>query len=223
MAFFTEAYLQFFKELAPNNHRDWFQENKKRYETHVKIPFEKFILHMINRMQDLDDELKTLQPKDCIFRINKDVRFSKDKSPYKLQMSAIIAKGGRKEMTNPGVYLELTPEKLGIYSGVYMPEKDQLLKIRNHIVTHKKQFQQLISDPHYVKYFPNGIQGEKNKILPAELKAAAIDIPLLYNKQFYWHVKLAPETILTDNLDELVMEHYLASKKLASFLKEALA
>jgi uncharacterized protein (TIGR02453 family) len=222
MAYFTEEYLQFFKELAPNNHREWFHENKKRYETHVKSPFEKFVGHMIMRLSDFDDELKTLHPKDCIFRINKDVRFSKDKSPYKLQMSAIIAKGGRKGMVNPGVYIELTPEKLGIYSGVYMPEKDQLLHIRNHIAANQKKFQKLITDPHYLKYFPEGIQGEKNKILPAELKEAAAQETYIFNKQFYWHVKLDPETILVNNLDEIVIEHYLASKNLANFFKDAL-
>ena len=223
MAFFTEEYLQFFKELAPNNHKDWFHENKKRYEKHVKIPFEKFVGHMITRLSDFDDDLKTLQPKSCIFRINRDIRFSKDKAPYKLQMSAIIAKGGRKEMVNPGIYMELTPEKLGIYSGVYMPEKDQLLQIRNHIAANQKQFQKLISQAQYLKYFPNGIQGEKNKVLPAELKEAAAQEPLIFNKQFYWHTKLAPETILADNLDEIVIEHYLASKNLSLFFKEALS
>lgn len=223
MTFFTAEYLQFFKELAPNNHKDWFHANKKRYETTVKAPFEKFVGHMINRMSDLNSDLKTLQPKECIFRINKDVRFSKDKAPYKLQMSAIIAKGGRKHMTNLGIYMEFSPEHARVYSGVYMPEKDQLLQIRHYIAANQKQFKKVVNDPVYGQFFPKGILGEKNKILPAELKAAAATEPMIYNKQFYWYAQLEPETILNNNLDEIVIEHYLASKNMIDFFKEALA
>lgn len=222
MAYFTHNYLQFFKELAPNNNRDWFQANKKRYETHVKHPFEHFVTQLIDRLGKDDESLKGLLTKECIFRINRDIRFSKEKEPYKLQMSAIIANGGRKHMDNPGLYLELTPEHLGIYSGAYMPEKEQLNQIRTYISKNLSKFEKLHNDAVYRKYFSEGIQGEKNKILPAALKEAAATEPLLFNKQFYWYAHLPAETILKENLNEIIADHYTACRPLVDFFKKAL-
>ncbi len=91
MAFFTEDFLNFFIELAPNNHKDWFDLNRKRCEESIKKPFYAFTQHLIDRITKSDAAFKDLLAKDCVFRINRDIRFSKDKSPYKLQYSAVIA------------------------------------------------------------------------------------------------------------------------------------
>lgn len=95
MAHFTQDYLDFFKELAANNNKDWFHGNKKRYEASVKKPFEEFVQDIINRTSELDDRFAG-EAKKAVFRIYRDVRFSKDKTPYKLNCSAIIAPGGKK-------------------------------------------------------------------------------------------------------------------------------
>ena len=99
--YFSPDFLQFFKELAANNHKEWFDENRKRYETVVKKPFEVFVQHAIDEMAKLDPRLSELDPKKCIFRINRDIRFSKDKAPYKLNRSAAISVGGRNDMIEP--------------------------------------------------------------------------------------------------------------------------
>ena len=133
MAFyFTPDFLHFFMELAPNNNKDWFDNNRDRYKKSVKEPFENFVEKLIKELKKTEDVMDG-RPSDFIFRINKDIRFSKDKSPYKLQMSAAISKGGKKDMVNIGVYFELGPEHLGVYTGVYMPDKEQIDRIRRHI------------------------------------------------------------------------------------------
>lgn len=221
MKYFEQSFIDFFITLAPNNHKEWFDAHRKEYERNVKIPFEKFVADLILRMAEIDSQMKGLRPSDCIFRINRDVRFSNDKTPYKLQMSAIVAPGGKKTSTQPGVYVELTPEHTGIYSGFYMPDKDQLLRIRNLIAQEPKTFNSLIESPDYLSFFPGGIQGEKNKALPAELKKAAATQSLIFNKQFYWNHLMPPETMLQDGFMEVVNSHYRASLPLLKFLDRA--
>ena len=97
MAFFEKDFLDFFIELAPNNNKDWFDLNRHRYANSVREPFKKFVSHMIENMSKDMPELKDLEPKDCTFRVNRDIRFSKDKTPYKLRMSALITPGGKKK------------------------------------------------------------------------------------------------------------------------------
>jgi uncharacterized protein (TIGR02453 family) len=221
MAYFEPAFLDFFKSLAPNNHKDWFDVHRKEYENHVKKPFEKFVGDLIARMAETDGQFKSLRPSDCIFRINRDIRFSQDKTPYKLQMSAIVAPGGRKTSTTPGIYVELTPEHAGMYSGFYLPEKDQLLRIRQLIAANSSTFDTLIHNPTFLSYFPDGILGEKNKALPADLKSAAAAQPLIYNKQYYWRHVLDPEAIYKPDFIDVILSHYNASLPLLNFLNKA--
>lgn len=220
MAYFTEDYLNFFKDLAANNNRDWFLANKKRYETSVKEPFKTFVQDMIDRAAAIDDRFAG-EAKDAIFRINRDIRFSKDKTPYKLNLSALIAPGGRKAgMGTPGMYIEAGPEHFRFYSGLYMLEKDDLYRVREYIIKHSDELNKLLADKQFVEKFGE-LRGEKNKVLPKEFKAAAEKQPLLFNKQFYFFNSMEPETILQDDLGELVMEHFDVSQPMRQFLTKA--
>jgi uncharacterized protein (TIGR02453 family) len=102
MSFFTADYLAFFKELAANNHKEWFDANRKRYETSVKEPFKAFTQHLIDELAKKEPAFKELKASDCIFRINRDIRFSKDKTPYKTQCSAVISPNGKKSSSIHG-------------------------------------------------------------------------------------------------------------------------
>ncbi len=220
MAYFTKDYLDFFKELAANNQKEWFHANKKRYETSVKQPFEAFIQDVIDSTAKIDKRFEG-EAKKAVFRIYRDVRFSKDKTPYKLNCSAIIAPGGRKEgMGIPGMYLEMGPEHFRFYSGLYMPEKDVLYKVREYIIKHSTQLNKLVADKEFVSKFGE-LRGEKNKVLPKEFKEAAAKEPFVFNKQFYFFAEFPPETILKDNLLEVVMEYFEASEPMRKFLTKA--
>jgi uncharacterized protein (TIGR02453 family) len=216
MPWFTPEFEKFLKELKSNNDKDWFNANKKRYEKDVKIPFEKFIGDMILRMQMYDPKCR-IQPKDAIFRIYRDVRFSKDKTPYKIQVSAVVSTGGRKDMTLSGMYLEMGDKHLRIYGGVYMPDKDQLQAIRQEILYNQKDFESLISEKQFKKHFGE-IRGEKNKRFSTEFAEIQDQQPLIANKQFYYFSDLDPSLITSDSLVDKLYELYEISQPIRQFL-----
>ncbi len=222
MVYFEEDFLNFFKELAANNNKDWFDENRKRYENIVREPFKVFVADVIDEIHKIDSEISIL-PKDAIFRINRDIRFSKDKTPYKLHVGAVISQFGRKDKTNPGIYFELGPEHLGIFAGAWGPDKVQLEKIRRHIGSNLKKFEKLISSPSFLEYFPDGIKGDKNKRLPKDILEIAQKQELIFNKQFYYQAFLNPEEITKDNLLKIILEHYKRVKPLNDFFREAMS
>ncbi len=218
--FFSSKFIQFFKELETNNNKEWFHSQKKTYETEVKKPFHSFIDELILRV-NADDPSVTLSAKEAIFRINRDIRFSKDKTPYKTHMAAIVSPGGRKDKTIPGLYLQLGAEDFRIYSGAYMPDKDGLYQIRSYMCQHIDPLNKLINDPAFKKTFGQ-IQGEKNKRIPSEFNEFTDQQPLLFNKSFYIFVKLKPETIQQDDLMEVVLRHYQLAKPFMQYFRAAL-
>lgn len=215
-AWFTADYNRFFKELAPNNNKDWFDANRKRYEQYVKAPFEAFVEAVIAEVAKVDPKVR-ITPREAIFRINRDIRFSNDKTPYKTRMSAIVSAAGRHDHGVPGIYFELGPECVGIYGGAYMPEKEELLRIRRHIAANLRKFKALYSAAPFVDHF-GAIQGERNKVLPAEFKEAAAKEPLLANKQFYWSAELPASKVTDPKLLDIMMVHYHAMRPLNEFL-----
>ena len=219
MAFFQKDFLDFFIELAPNNHKDWFDENRKRYENSVKEPFKNFVNHIISKLAEIDPTFKELEAKDCIFRINRDIRFSKDKQPYKMQVSAVVSPLGKKSKAINGVYFELGPEHLKVYGGVYEIDKDDLLTVREGIAENIAEFQKTYNNPLFVKTFGE-LKGEKNKIIPKELKLAAEKEPLIFNKQWYFYTQFEPERILIDNLDETIINCYKAGRPVEEFFNK---
>jgi len=219
MKYFNKKYLSFFKKLAANNHKDWFDENRKEYEQEVREPFKFFIGDLIKAIGTFDKEIQ-LEPKNAIFRINRDVRFSKDKTPYKLFNSAIISNGGRKDKAYPGLYIELNPEKLGVYGGLFMPDTKQVYKTREYIISHAKEFTKIIEDEKFTKYYGT-IKGKQHKRIPKEFREAAEKQNLLYNKQWYYEATLSPKNILKDSLLETIVEYYKVSYNLQKFLIKA--
>jgi uncharacterized protein (TIGR02453 family) len=218
--YFSKAYLEFFMDLAANNNKEWFDKNRQRYTKDVKQPFENFTEALIEKLKPIDD-LGDMKTSECIFRINKDIRFSKDKTPYKTQMSAAISKGGKKDMVTPGLYVELGPEHLAIYTGMYMPDKDILLKVRTKIASNLKKFDSIISDAEFKKTFGK-VQGDRSKILPPELKEKAKEQELIFNKQFYLTHSHDPEIILQDKLIPHILKSYKAASAFNSFLMSAI-
>jgi uncharacterized protein (TIGR02453 family) len=219
MAFFTPDFLQFFIELAPNNHKDWFDLNRKRYEKSVKEPFKDFVEHMIKEIAKTDASFNDLEAKDCIFRINRDIRFSKDKTPYKMNVSAVVAPEGKKSKAVNGVYFEFGPEHVRVYGGVYEIDKDDLLTVREGIANDLKGFQEAYTNPRFKKVFGT-ILGEKNKVIPKELKEAAEKEPLIFNKQWYFYAQFDAETVLNPKLDQLLLDCFEAGKPVEHYFNK---
>lgn len=221
MKYFSEDFTKFFKGLSKNNHKEWFDQNRSTYENAIKKPFYNFVEEMILRVRE-DDPSVLITPKDAIFRINRDIRFSKDKTPYKTQVSAIVSPGGRKDHTTPGIYFEIGADNLRLYGGLYMLEKEQLYRVRSYIAANLKQFDKLINDKKFKKFYGGAIHGEKNKVIPKEFQEVAKKQPLLYNKGFYYFAKLDPKLITDPKLADKMMEGYHIAKPLKVFLSKAL-
>ncbi|MGB0933434.1 MAG: DUF2461 domain-containing protein [Lishizhenia sp.] len=221
MQYFTPDFLQFFIDLAPNNHKDWFDENRQRYHKSVKEPFKSFVERMIELVLEEEKNWGELEAKNCIFRINRDVRFSKDKTPYKMKVSAAIVDGGKKNHTTPGLYFELGPEDIRIYGGVYQLEKEQLLAVREAIADNLEEFNSAVNNPIFKKVYGE-IHGDKNKIIPKHLKAAAEKEPLIFNKNWYYFAKFEPETLLKEDFDSFVLDIYKAGNAVKSFFEKHL-
>jgi len=219
MSFFTEDYLHFFIELAGNNHKNWFDENRKRYETSVKKPFYAFTQHLIDKLAKKDAAFADLQSKDCVFRINRDIRFSKDKTPYKLMCSAVVAPNGKKSKAVNGIYFELSPEHVRAYGGIYEIDKEDLEAVREGIAANMDEFRSIYESKIFKKTFGE-ILGEKNKILPTHLKEAAQDENLIFNKQWYFYAEFPAEQVLSEDLDQIMLSCYEAGKPLEQFFNQ---
>ncbi len=214
--YFSKDYQAFFMELAANNHKEWFDRNKPRFQSNVKAAFEELVNDLINVLKK-PYNLGDLKAGDCIFRINKDVRFSKDKTPYKLQMSALITKGGRKNMQSPGLYIEIGPEFLNIYTGFYMPEKDQLFRLRTNIAAKPEAFRKIVTVKAFKSSFGE-VKGERSKILPPEFKEIAKKEDLIYHKQFYLIHQADADMILKPGLVKYIRDHFKNANDFNAFL-----
>lgn len=159
--------------------------------------------------------------KQAVFRIYKDVRFSKDKTPYKTNAGMHINSGGKGNLASPGLYFHIDARTMGIASGCYQLEPPALKKMRDYLAANLDEFQKHLDDKDFQKHF-GGIKGEANKILPPDLKEAAAKQPLLFNKQFYYWAEHEAEAALQDNLDETLMAHMKACRKMNDFLVKGL-
>ncbi|HCN04127.1 MAG TPA: TIGR02453 family protein, partial [Bacteroidetes bacterium] len=159
--------------------------------------------------------------KDAMFRLHRDVRFSKDKSPYKTHVSAHISRGGRKDMAEPGLYIEIGADKGGLAGGVYMPDKEQLSTIRSWIAEHPKEFRSAVTSKAFVQAFGE-IRGDRNKIVPAEFRDAAQQEPLISLKQFYYWKDLTPAFLASKDLAKKIVDLHNAAKPVRDVLRAAL-
>lgn len=220
MSHFENDFIEFFKELSHNNKKEWFHANKKRYEKLVKEPFKAFVDQMIFMIKTVEPELE-METKQAMFRINRDIRFSKDKSPYKTHVAANISKGGRMSPKHPGFYFQLSNQGVLIGGGAYQLEKEGLYNVRCRLAKEPEQIDKLLADRKFKKRFGK-IQGEKNKRLPKEFQAANETQPLIANKQFFFMAELPPEAILDPQLPTILMDHYLTGKPLNDYLENAI-
>lgn len=220
MPFFDSEFADFFRELARNNHREWFQAQKSIYEKKVKGPFNAFVSEMIARIGERDPRVR-LEVKNAVFRINRDIRFSQDKSPYKNHLAAVISPSGRRNMSDPGLYFHFSAEGATLAAGCYKPDRPELTRIRRHLLKHIADLETILAQkPLRSKW--GALQGEKNKILPKEFKQAGADIPLLFNKQFYLMTELPPETLLRKDLPAHLIRYWTAARPLNQYLGAAL-
>lgn len=157
--------LQFLHDLKRNNNREWFLANKKRYEAYKKS-YQALVQQFLDVLKPLDPSLGLLEVKDCTFRINRDIRFSKDKSPYKTNM-ALWFSPGNKNWNQSGYYVHIEPGASFIAGGFWQPEAGDLKKIRQEIAFFHEDLEQILSDKNFHKTFGGFSDGEGTKLRTA--------------------------------------------------------
>jgi uncharacterized protein (TIGR02453 family) len=212
--------LEFLAQLEKNNDREWFLKNKKLYED-AKKEFESFVNTVIPAIAKFDESVRYVAAKDCMFRIFRDVRFAKDKSPYKTNMGAWISHAGRKS-PGPGYYIHLQPGGSFLAAGVYMPEPDQLKKIRKEIYYNVSEFTAILKDRKLKKYCDGLSDVEKVKLAPKDFPKDFPGIELLKHKHYTVSYPLRNEMIESDHFHEVVMLAFRAMLPFNNFLRRAL-
>lgn len=220
MAFFTKEFVDFFRQLEKNNTTEWFDEHRKEYEAHVKKPFAAFVQEMISRISKHEPDVK-IEPKDAVSRINRDTRFGADKRPYNTFLSANISAYGKKSKEYPGFFFQLSHKGIEAYGGAYMVEMENLQRIRETIAKNGAAFKKQLSENKFKDAFGE-LKGEKSKMLPADLKAAAAKEELVFNKQFYYSASLDAKLITSDKLADELMKYYEAGRGVNKFLQQAI-
>ena len=211
--------LDFLTDLSVNNNREWYNANKKRYEeSREKVLFLTEVL--INEIRKFDPEIPVLDPKDCVFRIFRDVRFSNDKRPYKTNFGAFIAKGGRKSI-NAGYYFHIDPAGSFAGGGVYMPANEPLKAIREYIAENGEEFLDIIQDKNFRKIYPE-LMDDKLKTAPKGFPKDHEFIDLLRYKSFVFSNQFNKSQVSANNYIELLVQSFKTLQPVNKFLNDAL-
>jgi uncharacterized protein (TIGR02453 family) len=192
-----KSVLDYMTTLSHNNNRDWFIKNKPAY-LDAKENFESMIQEIINRITQFDPILKGLEVKNCIYRINRDIRFSNDKSPYKTHFGAFIVRGGKKNADKfAGYYIHIEPGKSIIAGGAYMPPAPWLTAIREKIDSEPESLMRILNSKDFKKYFGT-VDGEKLKKAPKGYPSDHPNIDLLRLKSYLVVNEVNDALVLSD-------------------------
>lgn len=210
----SQSTLDFLKELAENNNRDWFAENRKRYETSKK-DLEKLVAALLKGVGEFE-ALPNTEVKDCIFRINRDIRFSKDKSPYKQWFSAAIGPGGR-HSGRTDFYLHIQPGESFLGAGMWAPTPKHLAKFRQEIDFNPQELKGIIEAPEFRDYFPE-IWGESLQRMPKGYPEDHPDIALLKRKQLFFMHKYSDADVTSPDFATEIVKGCRLIKPYCDFL-----
>ncbi len=205
--------LSFLQELAKNNTKEWFDANKPMY-INSRESMVVLVNQVIQGVSEFDSSISDQQAKKCLFRIYRDVRFSKNKSPYKTNMGAVIVSGGRKT-GKAGYYIHIEPGASFLGGGVYLPESKILKSIREEVMYGIDEFNNIINDVEFRSFFGD-IYGERLKRPPRGFPVDFKDIELLKLKSFALIHPLSDEQILQE---EFVDNAHVVFRKMLSFNK----
>ncbi|HEX6127261.1 MAG TPA: DUF2461 domain-containing protein [Pyrinomonadaceae bacterium] len=212
--------VEFLKKLDKNNNRDWFNVNKSGFiaanDNVIAITGD-----LINRIAKFDPSVAGLDPKACVFRIYRDVRFSKDKSPYKTNLGAFIAPGGRKAMS-PGYYFHIQPRAFFAAAGKHMPDAGELLKIRNAIASNTKEFLKIVEGRAFKDRFGD-LDGDRLSRPPKGFPADHPAIEFLKLKSFTVSERFTAKDAVAKDYPKMLSESFKAAYPMVIFLRRALS
>lgn len=214
--------LRFLKELKKNNHKPWFDLHRREYEA-AKTDFSGFIQRVIDTHGKKDPSIGHLSAKDCMFRINRDIRFSKDKSPYKTNFGASINRGGKKAWNTAGYYFHLEPGGSFTGGGLYMPDPEALRKLRQEIDYNWTDFKKLISARKFRDTYGSLDPSPEYRLsrVPKGYEAENPAAEFLKLKSFIAMVKLRDSDLTSKDLVKKTVAALEALQPLTGFINEA--
>ncbi len=216
----SPATLRFLKELKKNNHKDWFAANRKRYEA-ARDEFAGLVDALIAEIDRFDPSVSGLSARNCMFRINRDIRFSKDKSPYKTNLGASINPGGKKT-ASPGYYFHCEPGDSFAAGGLYMPQPPDLARVRQEIDYNWKEWESIVKDKNFRRYFK---EVEGVEVLSRPPRGYTDDNPAiayLKMKSFIVSRPFSDAELLSGNLIREAGKTYRAMQPLIAFLQRGM-
>ena len=214
--------FDFLKDLAENNNREWFQDNKARHDE-ARSNVLGFVGELIDGLSRIDKTVTAdLDPKTCVMRIYRDVRFSLDKTPYKTNFGAGISQKG-KNFNGPGYYLHVHSEESFIAGGCWMPESDMLKSIRQEIDYSGNDFRAIVASEKFKNYFGEPDQEYKLKTIPKGYPSDHPDMEYLKLKSFTFTHTLNPKELASPDAAKNVLEGFELLHPFMNFLRNAIA
>ena len=213
----AESTFAFLRKLEANNTREWFQENRGEYDA-AKDNFVQFADAVFDEVKAFEPRFYDTKIKDCIFRIYRDVRFAKDKRPYKTNLSAAFGEGG-KSSGKIDYYLHLQNDETFVGGGMWQPTAENLGKFRQEIDYAPEKLKEIIENPVFKNAFPL-IHGEKLKRTPKGYSEDHPDIDLLrYKEMFFWK-KFSNEEVKSPHFKTQIVQHIKILKPFVDYLNE---
>ncbi len=211
--------FDFLNQLKENNNREWFNDHKESYKSALS-EFEGIVGQLIASVGQFDDSIRLLEPKECIFRIYKDTRFSKNKEPYKTNMGAYLSRGGRKSRYS-GYYVHFEPEGSFLSGGIYLPEPAVLKRVREDIDLYYEDLLNITNAPSFAKFFPE-LHGDKLKTNPKGYSKDNPAIDLLKHKSLYVIRMLSNNEVTSPNYIAEATQTLKELKPFNDFLNRAI-
>ena len=214
--------LLFLEDLEANNNRDWFLANKKRYDEYKK-EYHKLIADLLEIMKPKDASLELLEVKNCTFRINRDIRFSKDKSPYKTHMG-IWLRSGSLHAESPGYYIHIEKDASFVGGGLYCPMPDQIQKIRKEINFFYEDLEAVLNDKSFKSVYGT-LNRDENSTLKNPPRGYEKDNPaieFLKLKSYTATQKINNAELTKADFVNIISEKLIALKPLNEFINRAL-
>jgi uncharacterized protein (TIGR02453 family) len=215
--------FQFLKDLAENNNKEWFHANKSAYQA-AKDNFLQLTQQLISTIGTFDPAIEAsfLVPKKCMKRINRDIRFSADKTPYKANFFSLIKRGGNKS-PYVGYYLSMAPESSFLGGGVYMTDNKQLLQFRKAISQQYEQWESIINASEFKAHFEEGVKSPQQLSRPPKgFTKEDPALPYLKYKGFYTQKMLSDAQLVDEAFITAAESAYEAVKPMVDFLNQAL-
>jgi uncharacterized protein (TIGR02453 family) len=215
---FPAAGLAFLRKLKRNNRREWFLQNKQTYEDYVRQPMIELVNALAPEFATFAPEIAA-SPKVSLYRIYRDTRFSKDKSPYKTHVAAGFSHRGLEKNRGAGFYLHITPSEFLIGGGLYSPETEDLAAVRHHIALHHKRLISILNARQFRRLF-DGLSGEQLLRVPRGFPADHAAADFLRRKQFLVSRLLPAQIVTTPQFGSIVLGTFRTLHPLLQFLNE---